>query len=169
MTSRANLGGADNGTLNPRSEERGIRLVDPQLWPPVSDRDRYWFLGVKVEYRDHGAQITHVERRSPAHRSGLEVRDVIVNVAGYQVGKVNGRLYLLERELGLRADRRGNVGLLVHNHRNGELALLPVRLEPIERRRDPTVARPLIGDYPFPTNHFLSIECCVAGPLVGCN
>ncbi len=45
-----------------RADQRdgaGDRRVEitPQLLPPDRDHDR-WFLGVEVEYRDYGAQVT---------------------------------------------------------------------------------------------------------------
>ncbi len=86
-----------------------------------------------------------VVRSSPASRAGLEVRDVIVTVGGYQVGRVAGRLYTLDRELELRADRRGNVSLLVLNHRNSQLTPLGVQLATAQQRPDPIDARPLRG------------------------
>ena len=70
---------------------------------------------------------------------------MIVTVLGYQVGRVNGRLYPLDRELELRADRRGHVSLLVQNHRNGQLTPLTVRLEPADRQRDPLSTERIIG------------------------
>jgi putative lipoprotein len=100
-----------------------------RLLPSRPDRDRRWYLGVEVDYRDYGAVITRVVRGSPARNAGLETRDVIVTVNGYQIGMVGGRLYSLERELELRASRRGLVRLLVQNQRSGELSSLEVQLE----------------------------------------
>ena len=122
--------------------------MGPRLVPPRPDRpefDARWYLGVEVEYRNYGAVITRVRRSSPAQRAGLEPRDVIVTVRGYQVGHVNHQLYPLERELDLRADRRGNVLLLVQNHRDGTLMSTPVRLEPFRRPLGPPRGAPLIG------------------------
>jgi len=122
--------------------------LDPRIVPPRPDRpdrDSRWYLGVEVDYRDYGAVITRVMRQSPAQRAGLEPRDVIVTVRGYQVGYVDNRLYPLDRELDLRADRRGNVLLLVQNLRNATLTNIPVRLQRAERSPvEPRVA-PLIG------------------------
>jgi uncharacterized lipoprotein YbaY len=99
---------------------------------------------VDVQYRDYGAEITSVDRLSPAYRAGLETRDVIVTVNGYQVGRVMGRLYPLDRELHLRADRRGRVVLLIQNRRNGRLQPIPVRLQ-AGRRPDPRPSRTVSG------------------------
>lgn len=133
----------DNGP-----EDRDTRSMNSRLLPPRPERperDALWYLGVEVEYTDVGAQLTSVARQSPARRAGLETRDVIVTVDGYQVGRVNGRLYTLDRELELRADRRGNVPLLVQNRRNGQLSVIPVRLELAQRRREPSRVAPLTG------------------------
>jgi uncharacterized lipoprotein YbaY len=108
---------------------RGGAELDSRLVPPRPDRDRRWFLGVEVDYRDYGAAVTRVFRNSPARRAGLETRDVIVTVNGYQIGTVGGRLFPLERELELRASRRGLVRLLVQNQRTGQLTNLDVQLE----------------------------------------
>jgi uncharacterized lipoprotein YbaY len=108
---------------------RGGAELDSRLVPPRPDRDRRWFLGVEVDYRDYGAAVTRVVRNSPARRAGLETRDVIVTVNGYQIGTVGGRLFPLERELELRASRRGLVRLLVQNQRTGQLTNLDVQLE----------------------------------------
>lgn len=125
--------------------DRSSQSTQPRFAPPRPDRPRQWYLGVAVDYRDFGAQVTQVQRRSPAQRAGIEIRDVIVTVNGYQVGRVNGRQYPLDRELELRADRRGQVTLLVQNHRNGQLLPVSVRLEPAERRRDPLESELIIG------------------------
>jgi uncharacterized lipoprotein YbaY len=108
----------------------------PHLQPPVAG-ESLWFLGITVTYQETGAECTAVVPRSPARRSGLEARDLIVAVNGYQVGHVSGRLYPLERELELRADRLGRVRLLVQDHRTGRLANVDVRLEPARRDRTP--------------------------------
>lgn len=116
-----------------------------RLGPGFAEEDQPWYLGVEVAYRDYGAEVTHVERRSPARLAGLEVRDTIVTVNGYQVGRVNGRLYELDRELELRAGRRGRVTLLVQDRRGGRLTPLPVRLERAEPPRSPLDSESIIG------------------------
>lgn len=118
---------------------------EQRLLPGSPEQERRWYLGIEVEYRDHGAEVTHAERGSPARRAGLEPRDVIVTVDGYQVGRVNGRMYTLDRELELRADRQGRVTLLVQDRRARRLVSMPVRLEPAERRRDPIRSESIIG------------------------
>jgi uncharacterized lipoprotein YbaY len=137
--------GDDQGGQRDRDRDRQPTDNDARLLPPDSDRGGRWYLGVEVEYRDYGAQITRVVLNSPASRAGLEMRDVIVTVNGYQIGRLAGQLYPLDRELELRADRMGRVLLLVLNHRNGQLTPLPVRLTPSEDRPHPIDARTVRG------------------------
>jgi len=87
-----------------------------------------WWLGVYAYNTSGGVVITRVTPNSPAARAGLEPRDRIVTVEGYQVGYVQRRLYPLGPELQLRARPNGDVGLLVQNWRNGELTNMDVRL-----------------------------------------
>ncbi len=137
----------------PRDRDRGPgaerRLKDhtmqPRLVPPLPRPPRQWYLGVRVAYRDTGAEITEVVPRSPASEAGLERRDLIVTVSGYQIGYVNGRLYPLDRELALRAGRGGLVHLLVQNRRNGTLTNIRVQLERADTPILPDRQRYLIG------------------------
>ncbi|MCU0962408.1 MAG: YbaY family lipoprotein [Pirellulaceae bacterium] len=132
--------------FDPDATDRGA--PSPRIAPPRPgrpDRDGRWYLGVDVEHTDRGAVITRVVRQSPADRVRLEPRDAIVTVSGYQVGYVGSRLYPLDRELELRADRRGQVLLLVQNHRNGRLVNIPVRLERADRPVEPPRYTSLIG------------------------
>ncbi len=113
-------------------DQRSSRVV-----PRPPERIDHWILGVRVTYDDTGALIIHVADDSAAWDAGLERRDQIITVDGYQVGNVNDQLYTLERELNLRADRRGNVRLLVMNHRNRRLMNIDVRLRRTGRPDNP--------------------------------
>ncbi|MHB0957726.1 MAG: YbaY family lipoprotein [Pirellulaceae bacterium] len=137
--------GDDAGLERRDAGVRDMQRPDARLVPPRPDREGRWFLGVEVDYREYGAVITRVLRQSPARRAGLEPRDVIVTVNGYQVGNVHHRLYPLHRELDLRASRRGQVRLLIRNHRDGNLSNLDIQLEPADRRSDPSRDATLIG------------------------
>lgn len=157
MVAAMSFGGAVAGQDRDRDRDRDERddrgqralqddrSIQPRIVPPRPDYDARWDLGVSVDYRDFGAQVTNVARRSAAGRAGIEVRDVIVTVNGYQVGLVNGRLFPLERELDLRADRSGRVRLLVQDRRSGSLTNLDVRLDPAGRPDSPVRVRPLTG------------------------
>lgn len=117
----------------PEGTEEGM----PELQlAPRRDRDRFhdprWRLGVYAYDTNTGVRITRVLPETPAWRAGLERGDQIITVDGYQIGIVNGRLYPLGEELQRRADREGDVTLLVQNVRNGRLVNVDVGLE---RRR----------------------------------
>ncbi|MFW6114540.1 MAG: YbaY family lipoprotein [bacterium] len=155
-------------TTGEAGRRRGRRLDEQPTWnrgpnsreerplPGPTDRGRKdWYLGAEVEYRDHGAEIVDIEQGSPARRAGLGVGDIIVTVDGYQVGQVNGRQYALDRELELRADRRGRVALLVQDRGSRRLVNMPVQLEPAERRRDPIRSESIIGT--IHTSRFASV------------
>ena len=95
--------------------------------PPGGQPSGTYKLGITPRNTDTGVQILQVAAGSVAQRSGLEPNDVIVNVAGYQVGLVGGRLYDIGDELAKRVDSRGNVSLLVRNSRDGKLINVPVQ------------------------------------------
>lgn len=67
--------------------------------PPGGQPSGTYKLGITPRNTDTGVQILQVATGSVAQRSGLEPNDVIVNVAGYQVGLVGGRLYDIGDEL----------------------------------------------------------------------
>lgn len=143
--------------------EEGMPAVRPDFHP---DRDRFrprWWLGVYAYNTTTGVVITHVVPRSPAHFVGLEPRDVIVTVDGYQVGYVNDRIYYLGEELQRQAGRDGRVTLLVQNWRNGRLLNVDVRLRRASRhptrdlpaareRSDTTLDAPPPADVPPPAD-----------------
>lgn len=133
----------DRAETEKEATEEGMARA--KVVPP--DDERYgrfwagrWRLGVYAYNTEKGVVITRVLPGSPAAREGLEPRDVIVTVDGYQVGYVGDLLYTLGEELQLRADHGGRVTLLVQNHRDDELLNLDVRLErhgwPVPRRRE---------------------------------
>ena len=93
-------------------------------------------LGVHAYNTDHGVVITRVMPGSAASEVGLEPRDVIVTVDGFQVGYVGNQLYALGDELQHRGGSQGRVRLLVQNMRDDQLVNLDATL-----RRD---------DYFFP-------------------
>jgi len=122
------------GGMEERSAAPGqARILPGMTWPPR------WWLGVYVYDTPTGVVITRVVPNSPAARAGLEPRDRIVTVEGYQVGYVHRRFYALGPELQQRADRNGEVLLLVQNWRNDELTNMQVQLAPSRIR---TLDRP---------------------------
>lgn len=88
-----------------------------------------WKLGVVTDNLDTGVFVRQVAPNSAAARANLEVNDLIVAVAGNQVGMIDGRLVDLGTELKRRADSAGNVTLLVQDSRTGRLASIRVQLD----------------------------------------
>jgi len=75
-----------------------------------------------------GVLITRVLAGSPAQQAGLEVRDTVLTVDGYQVGTVNGVTYDLEREVLARAGRGRPITLLVKDWRTSNLTNIAINL-----------------------------------------
>ena len=108
----------------------GTAGFDRRVLPPGPDwRGDRWVLGIYSQSTSTGVRVREVVPGSSASRAGLERDDVIVTVEGYQVGRVGRQSFPLGEELQIRAGRRGEVLLLVQNHRNGQLLNLPVQLE----------------------------------------
>jgi hypothetical protein len=122
-----NAEGTEEGMPEARVAPR-VQPGGPGVMPYIRPQPG-WRLGVFAVNRDNGVLITRVLPGTPAFRAGLERRDLIVTVNGYQIGYVTGRLYPLGDELQRRADRSGRVTLLVQDHRTGDLVNMDVRLE----------------------------------------
>jgi uncharacterized lipoprotein YbaY len=88
-----------------------------------------WRLGVRVLNSETGVVIREVTPNGAGDRARLEVGDTIVAVGGYQVGMIDGRLFDVAEELRRRADTRGNVSMLVQDHRTGQLSNLRLQLD----------------------------------------
>ena len=90
-------------TRGPVTRDRGeTRMV----WPGARPRGG-WTLGVDGSNLTTGVRLDEVYPGTAAWRVGLERRDMITTVNGFQVGVVGRGVYALERELNLRADARG--------------------------------------------------------------
>ncbi|TWU29049.1 hypothetical protein Poly41_67480 [Novipirellula artificiosorum] len=100
--------------------------IQPNYVPPAGFPNREFKLGIYGTNTETGVLIDRVVPGGAAQQAGLEARDTIVTVAGYQVGTVNGRLYDLGDELSRRVDAGRRVTLLVRNHRNSRLTNVPV-------------------------------------------
>jgi uncharacterized lipoprotein YbaY len=96
--------------------------------PSWNSQPNAWRLGVAIENVETGVMLTDVERGMPAERAGLERGDIIVNVAGFQVGYVDGALYDLGDEIRRRVDQQGSVDFLIYDQRQRRLQNLPVTL-----------------------------------------
>ncbi len=88
-----------------------------------------WKLGVRGDNSEVGVVVREVQPGSAADRARIEPEDIIVCVAGYQVGLVDGRLYDLADEINRRATDTGVVGLVVQDHRSMRLARVRVQLD----------------------------------------
>ncbi len=88
-----------------------------------------WQFGVSGENRTTGVLVRSVSPNSAAARARIEPGDLIVNVAGFQVGEVAGRVYDLAEEINRRADASGNVSIIIQDHVSGRLAAVPVSLD----------------------------------------
>ncbi|MCC7337376.1 MAG: YbaY family lipoprotein [Pirellulaceae bacterium] len=94
-----------------------------------TQQQRRWRLGVSGQNRDTGVLVNNVSNNSAAARARIEVGDLIVNVGGFQVGMVAGRVYDLAEEINRRADPNGSVTLIIQDHRSGQLASVPIQLD----------------------------------------
>ena len=99
------------------------RYLPPQ--PQV--RPGNYSLGIMARNTPTGVDVVQVNNGSVAQASGLEVGDVVVNVAGYQVGYVGDRLYDLGDEVSRRVNPAGQVPLLIRNQRTGAMVNVPVQ------------------------------------------
>ena len=124
-------------TGNDASRDRSLGLGSASaLWQGTdwlgtqNQQPRRWRLGLTGDNRQTGVLVRQVTNGSAAARARIEAGDLIVNVGGFQVGMVEGRLYDLAEEINRRADSNGYVTLLVQDHNSGQLAAVPVQLDP---------------------------------------
>ncbi|MFN9912489.1 MAG: PDZ domain-containing protein, partial [Pirellulaceae bacterium] len=103
----------------------GAGVANPRYLPPPVAPQGYR-LGVQVRNTDTGVELVSIQSNSVAQRAGLEAGDIIINVAGYQVGYVGDRLYDVGEEIARRVQGNGQVALLVRNRRDGRLLNIPV-------------------------------------------
>jgi uncharacterized lipoprotein YbaY len=75
----------------------------------------------------NGVEVVNVNPGSVAQASGLQAGDTIINVAGYQVGMVEDRLYDVGDEVARHLNASGQVPLLVRNGRTGALVTMPAQ------------------------------------------
>jgi uncharacterized lipoprotein YbaY len=78
--------------------------------------------------------VVSVQPGSVAQQAGIEPGDVIITVAGYQVGFVGDRLHDLGDEIARRIDGSGRVAVLVRNHRSGGLVTVPIQFGAVGSR-----------------------------------
>jgi uncharacterized lipoprotein YbaY len=121
---------------DPQSDLRLNPHVNPQPATPESAR---WRLGIYSIDTPTGVQVVKVTSGSPAHAAGLEENDLIVSVAGYQVGLIENSRRELGQAFNDYAGTDGHVNLLVQDHRNRNLTNLHVHLESRLERIEGTV------------------------------
>jgi uncharacterized lipoprotein YbaY len=146
------------GSPLPPDSQEDLRL-NPQLSPnptaPTLDTPR-WRLGIYSIDTGTGVQVVRVTSGSPAHAAGLEPDDLIVAVAGYQVGLIENARRELGQAFNDYAGADGHVNLLVQDHRNRNLTNLHVHLESrLERIEGPVTFR---EDIRLPRNAQVRID-----------
>ena len=100
-----------------------------ERWLGSSGSDKEWRLGIEGSNTQTGVVVNQVASGSAAARAGINRMDVIVCVAGDQVGIVSGKVFDLTEELNHHADSRGRVQLLIQESRSGRLQALQVQLD----------------------------------------
>lgn len=98
-------------------------------WNSINPNTADWQLGITVDNTTAGVVIRNVQPRSAAERAGLEAGDIILTVAGFQVGYVDNRLFDVGEEIRRRVDAQGSARMLVQDLRTGKVNLLNVNLQ----------------------------------------
>jgi len=117
---------------------------------------RRWRLGVTGDNRQTGVLVRQVSSGSAAARARIEPGDLIVNVGGFQVGMVEGRLYDLAEEINRRADANGQVTLVVQDRNSGQLAVVPIQLDNHDARLTGVLSYRERG--PLPTDAIVTVQ-----------
>ncbi len=121
----------------------------------IQNAAREWHLGIDGRNTAAGVTVFSVNPGSAAGRAGIQQGDTIVNVNGFQVGLVNGRLYDLSEELARRADQYGRVELLVQSARSLRLNSMSLQLD----RRSESLQGELVYSGPsLPSNALVTVE-----------
>ncbi len=148
--------GVYQNEINNQSRVR-IQTPGTNYVPPTQNpAENRWRLGVLSRDTDIGVQIHEVLANSAAARAGLEPKDVVVAVHGYQVGIVNGNLYEMSREFERHADSNGMVVMLVQDHRSHSLMNITVQLDSSFSRVEGSIA--LQSNQQFPQNGLVVVE-----------
>ncbi|WDI43823.1 YbaY family lipoprotein [Bremerella sp. P1] len=98
-------------------------------WVGSSSVRKRWRLGIEGENSVTGVVVRQVESGSAAARINIVPGDIIVCVAGDQVGNVGNQIFDLQEELNQHADRFGRVQMLIYYQRIGQLRSLNVQLQ----------------------------------------
>jgi|GEM_PF-3452504 len=136
------LNGTDLRGQDVREREGESQNPNARLAPPATVAGRTF--GARGTNQPTGVVITAVTPGTPAQLAGIEVRDQIITVNGYQVGIVDGVTYDLEREVWSRAQRGRGVTLLVRDWRTNNLTNIAVDLNTSSAQRPPVVNPPVV-------------------------
>jgi uncharacterized lipoprotein YbaY len=90
---------------------------------------KQWTLGISGTNTTTGVIVDQISPNSAAARAGINLRDVILCVAGRQVGQVEGKLFDVSEELNRNADASGRVPLLIQDSRTLQLKPMTVQLD----------------------------------------
>jgi len=121
-----------------------------------TQQQKRWRLGVSGDNRDTGVLVRDVSSNSAAARARIEAGDLIVNVGGFQVGMVAGRLYDLSEEINRRADTNGRVTLVIQDHLSGQLASVQLQLDNHDTRLVGTIN--YRNNYPLPADAVVTVQ-----------
>lgn len=98
-------------------------------WLGSAGNAREWDLGIEGTNTTTGVLVTQVRPNSTAARAGINPQDMVVNVAGTQVGRVGGRIFDLTEQLNRNASSGGSVDLLVYDARSMRLRSSRIQLD----------------------------------------
>ncbi|MBX3436696.1 MAG: YbaY family lipoprotein [Planctomycetaceae bacterium] len=148
------------GSTLPLSQQEQMRLnpqlnLSPNPSIPAAEAPR-WRLGVYSMDTGTGVQVVRVTPGSPAHAAGIEPDDMIITVAGYQVGLIENNRREMGQAFNDYASPEGHVNLLVQDRRTRNLTNVYVRLESRMERIEGTVT--FREDVRLPRNAEIKIE-----------
>jgi uncharacterized lipoprotein YbaY len=118
---------------------------------PVAATSQNWQLGAYLMNTANGVMIQQVVPGGLAALSGLKAGDIVVSVAGVQVGYLNGRTVDLVQEMTRRADMYGRVRLVVLDSISRQLNNVDVVIA-----QQPQFASSIVGEVSFDRGVYLS-------------
>lgn len=124
-------------------------------WPGQVGTRNSWTLGVTGKNTNVGVMVDSVSPNSAAMRIGLSAGDLIVCVAGVQVGSVGSKIFDMAEELNRHADSSGRVGILVQFRRTGQLQTIPVQLDNDQAGLSGTL---MIQNGSLPSNSIITVQ-----------
>jgi uncharacterized lipoprotein YbaY len=90
---------------------------------------KQWSLGINGTNTRTGVLVNQVSPNAAAARAGINARDIILCVAGNQVGQVEGKVFEVSEELNRHADSSGRIPMLIQDSRTLQLRPLIVQLD----------------------------------------